>query len=260
VHCQLEFLARCLPGRIRYALDELPSTLDATYERTLQEIDSTNWEFASRLLHCVAVASRPLRVTELAEFLAFDFHTGDIPKYREDWRLEDPVDAMLSTCSTLLSLVNAEYSQVIHFSHFSVKQFLTSSRLAEKRNTISSHYHVSMTPAHTIVAKACLGILLHLDKDGTRGALPRSLLANYAAEHWFEHARFQGVSHKLQRKECYRCLTEKNHTLEFGSRYATRLFTSGARRMGICVFETPWSPVTLCGVLRPIRCCESPRR
>ena len=194
VHCQLEYLARCLPGRIRHALDELPSTLDATYERTLQEIDGTNWEFARRLLHCVAVVSRPLRVEELAEFLTFDFNAGQIPKYREDWRLEDPVDAVLSTCSTLLCLVNAQHSQVIQFSHFSVKEFLTSARFAEKRNTISSRYYVSMTPAHALVAKACLGILLHLDKDITRGTLPTFPLTKYAAEHWFEHARFEGVS------------------------------------------------------------------
>jgi len=193
VHCQLEYLSRCLPGHIRRALDELPSTLDATYERTLQEIDGTNWEFARRLLHCVAVVSRPLRVDELAEFLAFDFNVGQIPKYREDWRLEDPVDALLSTCSTLLSLVNSQDSQVIQFSHFSVKEFLTSARFAEKRNTISSRYHVSMTPAHALVAKACLGILLHLDKDITSDALPKVPLAEYAAEHWFEHARFEGV-------------------------------------------------------------------
>ena len=95
--CQLEDLACCLPGRIRHALDESPSTLHATYERTLQEIDGTNWELARRLLHCVAVVSRPLRVEELAEFLAFDFHAGQIPKYSKDWLLEDPVDAVLST-------------------------------------------------------------------------------------------------------------------------------------------------------------------
>ena len=107
MHCQLEYLAGCLPGCIRHALDELPPTLDATYERTLQEIDGRNWEFVRRLLHCVAVVSRPLRVEELAEFLAFDFNAGQIPTYHEDWRLEDPVEAVLSTCSTLLSLVNA---------------------------------------------------------------------------------------------------------------------------------------------------------
>ena len=83
-YCQLEYLSKCLPGRIRHALDELPETLDATYERTLHEINDTNWEFARRLLLCVAVVSRPLRVEELAEFLAFDFKAGLTPKYHED--------------------------------------------------------------------------------------------------------------------------------------------------------------------------------
>jgi ankyrin repeat protein len=160
----------------------------------LEEIDGPNWKFARRLLHCVAVTSRPLRVEELAEFLAFDFDAGRIAKYRKDWRLEDPIDAVLSTCSTLLSLVNAQESQVIQFSHFSVKEFLTSSRFSEKRNTISDRYHISLTCAQTFVAKACLGLLLHLDKDITRDTLPQFPLAEYAAEHWFEHARFGDVS------------------------------------------------------------------
>ena len=85
----------------------------------------------------IAVASRPLRAEELADFLAFDFSAGLIPKFREDWRLEDPVEAVLSTCSTLLSRIDVNGSQVIQFSHFSVKEFLTSLRFAEKSNTIS---------------------------------------------------------------------------------------------------------------------------
>src|SRR5229473_3881321 len=165
VFCQLVYLRHCLPQRIRRALNELPPTLDATYERTLQDISEQNWEFARRLFHCVAAASRPLRVEELAEFLAFDFKAGPIPKFREDWRLEDPLDAVLSTCSTLLALVDVDGSSAIQFSHFSVKEFLTSSRFAEKCDTISRRYHVSMTPAHTLVSQACLGILLHLDRN-----------------------------------------------------------------------------------------------
>ncbi len=89
-------------------------------------------EFARRLLLCVVAVSRPLRIEELAEFLAFDFKAGQIPTFRKDWHLEDPVEAVLSTCSTLLSLSNVENSQVIQFSHFSVKEFLTSTRFAEK--------------------------------------------------------------------------------------------------------------------------------
>ena len=201
MYCQLEYLGGCLQGRIRHALDELPATLDGTYERTLREIKDTNWEFARRLLQCVTAAGRPLQVEELEEFLAFDFKAGQIPKFREDWRLEDPVEAVLSTCSTLLSLVNSHdslvnfhNSPVIQFSHFSVKEFLTSPRFLEKGDMISGRYHISMTPAHTLVAKACLGILLHLNGNVTKDSLPKFPLANYATEHWFEHVRFEGVS------------------------------------------------------------------
>ena len=194
MYCQLGYLGDCLPGRIRHALDELPETLDRTYERTLREIKITNWEFARRLFLCVAVASRPLRVEELAEFLAFDFDAGPTPKLREDWRVEEPLEAVLSTCSTLLALVSVENSLVIQFSHFSVKEFLTSSRFGEHCNTVSSRYHVSMTAAHTLVAQACLGVLLHLDKNITESILKKYPLAEYAAEHWFNHARFEGVS------------------------------------------------------------------
>ena len=153
MYCQLNYLGECHPGRIRHALGKLPRTLDGTYERTLREINETNWEFARRLLQCDAVVSRPLRVEERAEFLAFDFSAGPIPKFREDWRLEDPPEAVLSTWSTLLSLVDFNNTQVIQFSQFSVKEFLTSARFAEKRNTISHRYRVSLTPAHTLVAQ-----------------------------------------------------------------------------------------------------------
>src|SRR6267142_81384 len=194
VYCQLDYLGDCLPGRVRHALDELPPTLDATYERTLREIKETNWEFARRLLMCVAVASRPLLVEELADFLAFDFKAGPVPKFREDWRLEDPVDAVLSTCPTFLSLVSLRNSQVIQFSHFSVREFLMSARLAETPDSTSRRYHISTTPAHTLVTQACLGILFHLDKNVTRDSLSNFPLVKYASEHWFKHARFDGVS------------------------------------------------------------------
>ncbi|KAI0292985.1 hypothetical protein B0F90DRAFT_193652 [Multifurca ochricompacta] len=117
VYCQLDKLRRCLPGRIRRALEELPGTLDETYERTLQDIDDENWAYAHRLLQCVTVASRPLRVEELAEFLAFDFDDEEIPIFEADWRPENAGDAVLSTCSSLLAVVNADGSQQEDVSH-----------------------------------------------------------------------------------------------------------------------------------------------
>jgi ankyrin repeat protein len=159
----------------------------------LREINKSNWEFAYHLLQCVAVASRPLRVEELAEFLAFDFKAGPIPKFHEDWCLEDPVDAVLSTCSSLLVIVNVEGSPVIQFSHFSVREFLTSTRLAESSDVISRRYHISLMPAHALMAQACLGILLHLDENVTGDNLEKFPLTKYAAKHWVDHARFEDV-------------------------------------------------------------------
>jgi len=208
VYCQLEYLADCPPVGIQSALDKLPATLDETYERTLREIKDTNSEYAQRLLLCVAVAYRPLRVEELAEILAFDFEAGPIPEFREECRLKNPVAAVLSTCSTLLALVNVQdydhphgsfdNHQVVQFAHFSVKEFLTSTRFAEKRSSISNRYHVSMTSAHTIITQACLGMLLHLDQNITGDSLNRFPLVKYSAQYWFEHARFEGVSQNAE--------------------------------------------------------------
>jgi hypothetical protein len=123
----------------------------------LREINEADWEFAHRLFQFIAAAYRPLLVEELAELLAFDFKAGPIPKFREGWRLEDSVDSVLSTCSSLLAIVDGSFTtvnggffsgKVVQFSHFSVEEFLTSARLAEASDIIPRRYHISTTPAH----------------------------------------------------------------------------------------------------------------
>ena len=90
------------------------------------------------------------------------------------------------------------FGYVIQFSHYSVKEFLTSTRLAEATDNILRRYHVSMTPAHTLAAQACLGTLLHLDEDVvTRDSLEKWPLAGYAARHWIYHVRFEDVSQNV---------------------------------------------------------------
>ena len=196
--CQLVHICDCTPAGIQEALAELPETLDETYARALQGIKKAKWAFAHRMFQFISVASRPLRVKELAELIAFDFKAGPIPRFYEDWRLENPADAVLSTCSTLLAIVDDQGSPVIQFSHFSVKEFLTSTRLAEATDITSRRYHVSMISAHTLAAQACLGILLHLDNDVTSDSVEDFPLAKYAAEHWLDHARFEGVSQNVE--------------------------------------------------------------
>src|SRR6266849_5137221 len=122
--CQLETLRHCLAPRVRHMLEELPKTLDETYERILRDIHEANRDHAHRLLQCLTVAVRPLRVAELAEVLAVDFGTasrGETSKLNADWRWEDQQEAVLSTCTSLISIVGRQGFEIVQFSHFSVK-------------------------------------------------------------------------------------------------------------------------------------------
>ena len=189
--CQLARLRQCLSPRICRALDELPETLDETYERTLLDIHDENWEYAHRLFQCIAVARRPLRVEELAEFLAFKSETGGRLTFEGNWRPENARDTVLSTCSSLIAIVNVEGSQVIQFSHFSVKEYLTSNRTAEGR---VSRYYIPLEPAHLFVTQACLSLLLQLDNYVTEETIEQLPLARYAGRYWTYHAEFGNVS------------------------------------------------------------------
>ena len=225
VFCQLDNLRHCLPPSIRRTLKELPESLDGTYERVLREIKQPNRDLTHRLLQCLVVAIRPLRVEELAEVLAVDFDDREgTPKLNSSWRWEDHEQALLLSCSSLISIVenhdhiaidrddgddsdNSDYSddahyddsRVVQFSHFSVKEFLTSPRLATPSRDVS-RYHIDLEISHTVMAQACLGVLLRLDDNAEEnGVRNGSSLARYAAEHWVAHAQFQDVSSRVRR-------------------------------------------------------------
>ena len=193
VFCQLETLRHCLPASVQRILAELPETLDATYERILQEIPKLNQVHVHRLLQCLTVAVRPLRVEELAEVFEVDFDTSEgIPKLNEGLRW-DQVQAVLSACSSLIAVIKYEGPRVVQFSHFSVKEFLTSDRLATSKMDASRYHHIPLEPAHTIMAQACLSVLLRLDPHIDEASINNFLLARYAAEHFVSHAEFERV-------------------------------------------------------------------
>jgi ankyrin repeat protein len=199
VFCQLETLRHCLPPSVHHTLDELPESLDETYERVLKEIKKPNRDHARRLLQCLVVAIRPLEVEELAEVLAVDFGDAEgIPKLNPDWRWEDEEQALLTSCSSLIAIVETDDSRVVQFSHFSVKEFLTSTRLADSRKDLS-RYHIDLEPAHTVLAQACMGVLLQPDNRVEDNRIWSFSLAGYAAEYWVKHAQFKGVSSSLQK-------------------------------------------------------------
>ena len=289
IFCLLEVLRDCLPSSVRRTLSELPESLDATYERILKEIKKPNRDIARRVLQCLVVATRPLRVAELAEVLAVDFDDAEgIPRLNPDWRWEDQEHALLIACSSLIAIVQAgdnieasdsdtgaeanesaseveaghslleaetndDYShfkdsnsesrvdasdndlnfegghvdseaesdnsdlrvkasdsRIVQFSHFSVKEFLTSSRLATAGGEVSN-YHIDLKSAHTNLAQACLGVLLQIQVD-TDGHTPvNHSLAQYAAENWTTHAQLGEVSSHLQNGMAYLFDPDKPH-------------------------------------------------
>ena len=225
----MEVLRQCLPSSVRRTLDELPESLDETYERILKEIKKPNRAHARRVLQCLVVATRPLRVAELAEVLAVDFDDEEgISKLNPDWRWEDQEQALLIACSSLITIVEAsdgnseaetddgEYrieagdSRIVQFSHFSVKEFLTSSRLADATSGEVSKFYIDLEPAHLIMAQACLGVLLQI-QDGVDRRTRKDHPARYAAEHWTTHAQFGEVSSRLHKGMEYLFDANKPH-------------------------------------------------
>ena len=201
VFCQLDALQHCFPPNLRQYIDELPETLDETYDRILKGISKAQKNNAHRLLQCLTVAVRPLLVEELAELLAFDFQAstaGGIPTLKEDWRWDDQEEAILSTCSSLIAIIPRGDSRVVQFSHFSVKEYLMSSRLAHSPNGEVSRFSIDLEPAHTIMAQACLATLLQLGEHAGDRDAKVSPLVKYAAQHWVDHAQFENVSSRVR--------------------------------------------------------------
>ena len=226
VFCQLEVLRHCFPANLRHTLKELPKSLDETYKRILNEINNANRVHAYRLLQCLTVACRPLRVEELAEVLTFYLSAGGIPKLNADWRWDNQEAAVLSACSSLVSVTIEAGSRIVQFSHFSVKEFLTSDRLATC--TEVSQFHIPVGPSHVILALACLGVLLSLDNYTSEDIVEKIPLYEYASEYWVVHSQARNV--ELEIKDALDHFFDMNMT-SFSSqiRDRTKSSTSSAR-------------------------------
>jgi hypothetical protein len=185
-----------MPSNIRKALNELPTTLDDTYERMLQGIPKEKFEHANRLFQCMVAAVRPLRVEELAEIFAIDFGPGYVPNFVAG-RPKNPEEALLSTCSTFIAIIDDHGSKIVQFSHFSVKEFLTSNRLHASDVGIICRYYVPLGRAHAILAQACVTVLLKPVKDEDIERVRKLPLGSYAAENWILHTKFEDVASRI---------------------------------------------------------------
>ena len=205
-----------MPSSIRKSLNELPITLDDTYERMLQGIPKEKFEHASRLFQCMVAAVRPLRVKELAELFAIEFGADNAPNLVASWRPENAEEAVLSTCSTFITIIDLddgddEGSKIVQFSHFSVKEFLTSNRLQTSHVVNIRQYYIPLAPAHAILARACVTVLMQLEDKDEDGYLRELPLASYATTNWVRHAQFEDVASRIQDSLAYLFDPQKPH-------------------------------------------------
>ena len=107
-------------------MDDLLRTLDETYSRTLLGIDEEKRKNAQRLFLCIMLSAHPLRVEELVEIFAIQFDEEALPTLNTDWRPAYPEEMVVSVCSSLIAIAGRGGHQVVQFSHFSIKEYLTS--------------------------------------------------------------------------------------------------------------------------------------
>jgi hypothetical protein len=114
---QLDELQKCGTLKaLRLALSSLPTTLEETYSRILNEIEPESRQNAMHILSWLCFAFRPLYLDEVTEVLATDLETLE---YDVDQKLQDPED-ILSICGSLV-MRNGEFGG-LKLSHYTVKE------------------------------------------------------------------------------------------------------------------------------------------
>ncbi|KAF1977160.1 hypothetical protein BU23DRAFT_377125, partial [Bimuria novae-zelandiae CBS 107.79] len=177
--CQLQAVKqwRNLKG-LRNTLKCLPTTLEGTYARILDQIDTVYIAEAKKLLMWLCFAARPLTIDEVIEALAIDLEQKD---YDETQRIEDPEDIM-TLCGSLTTYDHG----YLKLAHYSVKEYLTSDRLL---CMLQSTYFASNLNSDHSIAQYCLLYLRHFDhihqeKTNLRTCFP---LFDYCIKLWHFH-------------------------------------------------------------------------
>ena len=94
---QLDRLRLCLSRHdVEEQLLDLPKGLDESYDRIINQIDERQHEDARKLLQWLAFSVRPLELAELAEVVAVDFRSRDLPWFDCNRRYYNARDVVTS--------------------------------------------------------------------------------------------------------------------------------------------------------------------
>jgi ankyrin repeat protein len=200
--CQLAELRKCfkLPN-IRKKLNNLPKTLDATYERILKNIPDLYQRETKTILTLLSFSARPMSIQEVAEATAVSLETQC---FTPEERFPDPYN-LLEFCSSLVSLVSPgdawsdwrregifRFSQppadvqVLQFAHFSVKEYLLSDRT---QKSIPCALRINEHLSHSHIAQTSLLYLLDFNNGKRVSQFDHKEFPflEYSALHWTTH-------------------------------------------------------------------------
>ena len=175
----------------RKALNALPPTLHATYERILQRVNKCSKEvqqLVQRSLRWLLCSKQQL--TSLALCEAVSIESGDTTLDRAAVPEEEEI---LRRCSSLVR--RSVSGKSLEIAHFTVKEFLTTG--IDPLDKEYNFYHVRSEIEDVELAKTCL-TYLSFDEfgSGNRESLMFSherfrlfALRQYAVRNWAEHAR-----------------------------------------------------------------------
>ncbi|ORY56389.1 uncharacterized protein BCR38DRAFT_505334 [Pseudomassariella vexata] len=188
VSCQFDVLEHCYsPQEVEMVRATLPATLDETYARILENIPPNHMHYAKRLLQFLSFSERPLRIDEAVDAIAVD--TASRPRF--DPQNGSPIPEISKYCYSLVVLFTKksnpykdEMVTEIQLAHFSVKEYLTSNRLAK-----SIKMDFEEAAARASISEACLAYLLDLDQTCKPQEIIKSYpMAQYSAQYWTSHA------------------------------------------------------------------------
>jgi ankyrin repeat protein len=201
------------------ALEELPQTLDETYQRILLSIDDKYQPEARRALVWLAFSERPLSIEELAEASIIDPQSE--PPFDPDERLHDPCNDILEILGSLISFSsqgvvsdsgsdldtyvyrdldcdlsaegegNGDFPNTVRLAHFSVKEYLISKRI---QGSPASEFGITDVESHYLIAESSLLYFFYYDEWESKAmsiadleALP---LLQYVCTHWHVHVKY----------------------------------------------------------------------
>ena len=185
---------------IKQALDVLPQGLEETYEGVLRRITSNNpgrIEELKCIFRWLCGSERVLDLKELAEAVSINPEDTELDL---DGIATDPED-LAAFCSSLVTVDRRHDPPEISFAHYSVEEYLESSRILKSPMT---EFHMDRYSVNRELAISCLQYLSFSDfaivrprsssmatnnNEGSAACLKNYSFLNYAANNWYKHLR-----------------------------------------------------------------------